>query len=408
MGQAFGPNAAKVLGACRGHRPWLGEENEQPCAMRLRTLLRGASNLYFPIVQSALSIPEWDDPIQLAIAHHEEALQQIRSPDEIEVGIRMGFLPGLKAYDPETIWEALQARRAQAEKPPTPLDLRHDEYLALRSEPNLAEAHRREFEIEPGTVPPQFEDRLARLVVVRRLKEVRALDGFSRIDSAFDVSLDDDQPETFMKQALSGEELHWRPAVELRGEGIFVELNELAVQEWESRPAVSVLAKQLEVAHVAWRRDRDLPAAAFPGSRYILLHSLAHLLINALALDCGYSSTSIRERIYSSNDPARRMAAILLYTATPDSDGSLGGLADQGKTQRFGTLLRDALDRAQYCSSDPLCGHHGAAEMGKLNGAACHACLLVAETSCERANRYLDRAHVVETVGHFGASYFGD
>lgn len=407
MGQAFGPNAAKVLGACRGHRPWLGEENDEPCAMRLRTLLRGASNLYFPIVQSALSIPEWDDPIQLAIAHHEEALQQVHNPEEIEVGIRMGFLPGLKAYTPETIWEALQARRAQAEKPPTPLDLRHDEYLALRSEPNLAEAHRREFEIEPGAVPPRFEDRVARLVVVRRLKEVRALDGFSRIDSAFDVSLDDDQPETFMKQALSGEELHWRPAVELRGEGIFVELNELAVQDWESRPAVGVLAKQLEATHVAWRRDRDLPAAAFPGSRYILLHSLAHLLINALALDCGYSSTSIRERIYSSNDPARRMAAILLYTATPDSDGSLGGLADQGKTQRFGTLLRDALDRAQYCSSDPLCGHHGAAEMGRLNGAACHACLLVAETSCERANRYLDRAHVVETVGHFGASFFG-
>ena len=407
MAQAFGPNASKVLGQCRGHRPWLSEDNEEPCTMRLRTLLRGASNLYFPVVQSALSIPEWDDPIQLAIAHHEEALEQIGGPGDIEVGIKMGFLPGLKGYEPETIWEALQARRAQAEKPPTPLDLRHEEYLALRSEPNLAEAHRREFEIEPVSVPPLFTDRLARLVVVRRLKEVRALDGFSRIDSAFDVALDDDQPETFTKQTLSADELHWRPAVELRGEGIFVELDEAEVQKWEARSAVAKLAEQLEAAHTSWRSERDLPPAVFPGSRYILLHSLAHLLINALALDCGYSSTSIRERIYSSNDPARRMAAILLYTATPDSDGSLGGLADQGRPQRFGTLLRDALERAQYCSSDPLCGHHGAAELGRLNGAACHACLLVAETSCERANRYLDRAHVVETVAHFGASYFG-
>lgn len=100
------------------------------------------------------------------------------------------------------------------------------------------------------------------------------------------------------------------------------------------------------------------------------------------------------------------MAAILLYTATPDSDGSLGGLADQGRPERLGTLLKDCLERAHYCSSDPLCGHRAAAEVGLLNGAACHACLLVAETSCERANRYLDRAHVVETVAQLGASYF--
>lgn len=407
MSDAYGTKSKEALGPCKGHRPWLGEGNAEPCAMRLRTLLRGASNLYFPIVQSALSIPEWDDPIQLALAHHESALEKISGPKDIEVGIEMGFLPGLSGYTPEAVWEALEARRAQAEKPPTPLDIRRDEFLALRAEPNLAEATRREFEIEPVAVPEGFEGKLARLVVVRRLKEVRALDGFSRIDSAFDIAFDEEQPETFMKQTLSADEPYWRPAVELRGEGIFVELEEDALRPWEENPAVTALASRLDAAHAAWRRERDLAPASFPGSRYILLHSLAHLLINALALDCGYSSTSIRERIYSSADPATRMAGILLYTATPDSDGSLGGLADQGKPQRFGTLLRDALDRAHYCSSDPLCGHHAAAELGRLNGAACHACLLVAETSCERANRYLDRAHVVETVGHFGASYFG-
>jgi hypothetical protein len=407
MADAFGPRAGKALGRCSGARPWLGDNQAEQCATgRLRTLLRGASNLYFPIVQSALSIPEWDDPIQLAIAHHEESLQEIESEDDIAYGIKKGFLPGLKEYDPKTIFEALQARRAQAENPPTPLDIRHEEFLALRSQPNAVDALRREFEIEPVSVPDSFEGLIERIVIVRRLKEVRALDGFSRIDSAFDIALDEEQPETFQRQTLSADESFWRPAVELRGEGVFVKLREDALDTWEQHPSVVNLAAALESAHVAWRRDRELPPTSFPGSRYILLHSFAHLLINGLALECGYSSTSIRERIYSSTTPATRMGAILLYTATPDSDGSLGGLADQGRPQRFGMLLRDCLDRAQYCSSDPLCGHQAAAEVGLLNGAACHACLLVAETSCERANRYLDRAHVVETVAQLGASYF--
>jgi hypothetical protein len=407
MADAFGPKAAKSLGRCGGARPWLGQGLTEQCTNgRLRTLLRGASNLYFPIVQSALSIPEWDDPIQLAIARHEESLQQVTSEEDIEYGIGKGFLPGLKDYEPNAILNALHARRAQVANPPTPLDIRHEEFLALRSQPDAVDAHRREFEIEPVSVPEDFDTLIARLVIVRRLKEVRALDGFSRIDSAFDIALDDDQPETFQRQTLSAEENHWRPAVELRGEGIFIELREDALAKWEKHPSVVKLAAALEKAHVAWRRDRELPSSSFPGSRYILLHSLAHLLINGLALDCGYSSASIRERIYSSPSSTSRMGAILLYTATPDSDGSLGGLADQGRPERFQMLLRDCLERAEYCSSDPLCGHQAAAEVGLLNGAACHACLLVAETSCERANRYLDRAHVVETVAQLGASYF--
>lgn len=357
-------------------------------------------------MQSALAIPEWDDPIQAALARYEESLQKITTRAQIESLLEMGVFPGLERFDSDAIFEALELRRLQNEHPPTALDIRVEEFRALRSQPKAADAHRREFEIEPVAVPTSFQDLIERVVIVRRLKEVRALDGFSRIDSAFDVALDDEQPETFQRQSLSGDELYWRPAVELRGEGIFVELREKAVAAWEERAAVQQLSATLDLAHTTWRHERELPATTFPGSRYVLLHSLAHLLINGLALDCGYSSTSIRERIYSSIGESNRMAAILLYTATPDSDGSLGGLADQGRPERLGTILKDSLERALYCSSDPLCGHQAAAEVGLLNGAACHACLLVAETSCERANRYLDRAHVVETVAQLGASYF--
>lgn len=408
LGQAFGPGASKVLGTCPGRRPWLGDDQDEQCDKSLRTLLRGASNLYFPIVQSALSIPEWDDPIQSAIGVHEDNLQKIDTVEKIQVLLEMKVLPGLEGYDPDAILAALELRRHQADHPPTPLDIRFEEFRALRSQPTATDSHAREFEIEPVSVPTSFETLIERVVVVRRLKEVRAIDGFSRIDSAFDIAMDDDQPETFQRQSLSGADLHWRPAVELRGEGVFIELKERAVQDWEERNTVKKLAATLDHAHETWRHQRDLPPANFPGSRYVLLHSLAHLLINGLSLDCGYSSTSIRERIYSSQRDESRMSAILLYTATPDSDGSLGGLADQGRPERLGMLLNDALERSQYCSSDPLCGHQAAAEVGLLNGAACHACLLVAETSCERANRYLDRAHVVETVAQLSASFFGE
>ena len=408
MEDAFGNRAPAALGPCPGARPWLGEGNAEPCKSSiLRTTLRGASNLYFALVHSALSIPEWDDPVHVAIAQCEEQLSKVDTVQKLRQGIEGGFLPQLDRFQPEKVFEALQRRREQAEKRPTALAIRREEFDALRSIPNPERAAEREFQTEHVDVPEPFRDLVERVVIVRRLREVRAIGGFTRIDSPFDLLVDEDEEhERYRVQMLSTTDLHWRPAVELRGEGIFIELPEKAVRRWEERRAVTERSEAMEHVHKGWRHERELPDAPYPGARFVLLHSLAHMLIQGLALDCGYSSTSIRERIYSSPGPRDPMAGILLYTATPDSDGSLGGLADKGHASRFEPLLRDALDRALFCSSDPLCGHSAPGEMGELNGAACHACLLVSETSCERGNRYLDRAHVVETVAQLGTNYF--
>jgi hypothetical protein len=405
MEDAFGNRAVSALGPCRGVRPWLGDGNRENCVNgTLKTTLRGASSLYFALVRSALSIPEWDDPIQTAIAYHEDQLAKVDSVVKLKAGIDGGFLPKLEPYDPDQVYEALQRRRVQANSRPTPLDIRREEYAALSNPSNPAKAARREFQTEQVEVPTALRRLLSRVVIVRRLREVRALAGFTRIDSPFDLIGDDEQPDRYKIQTLSSTELNWRPAVELRGEGIFLELSEDAVRDWEKRPSVISRSAAMERIHTSWRQERELPASRYPGARFVLLHSLAHMLIQGLSLDCGYSSTSIRERIYS--DLEAPMAGILLYTATPDSDGSLGGLADNGRTQRLEPLLRDALERATFCSSDPLCGHSAPGEMGHLNGAACHACLLVSETSCERGNRYLDRAHIVATVAQLGTAYF--
>jgi len=408
MEDAFGSRATDALGPCPGSTPWLGDVTPQSCTRGvLRTALRGASNLYFALVQSALSIPEWDDPVQFAIAKHEDQLSRVASLDQLTVGMEGGFLPGLESFDPTHVFTALQQRRQQAQKKPSPLDVRLEEFAALRSIPNPARAAEREFLTQQVDVPASLRRHVARVVIVRRLREVRALGGFSRIDSPFDMLTDDElSMEKFGVQKLSADDSHWRPAVELRGEGIFIELSEPAVASWEELKPVSTRSEAMSVVHHAYRASRELPDAVYPGPRFVLLHSLAHMLIHGLALDCGYSSTSIRERIYASSDAHAPMAGILLYTATPDSDGSLGGLAEKGEPRRLEPLFQDALERARYCSSDPLCGHSAPGEIGNLNGAACHACLLVSETSCERGNRYLDRAHVVDTVAQLGTNFF--
>jgi hypothetical protein len=406
MGEAFGDRAEKALGPCAGAKPWLGEGKSEACnGGELRTTLRGASNLYFPRVHSALSIPEWDDPVHLAIARCEEQLANVDSVEKLRLGWHV--LPQLEGFEPEAVFEALQARRSQADRRPSGLDIRREEFSALRKIPDTVKAAEREFQTEHVDVPNAFRGLIERVVIVRRLREVRTSSGFTRIDTPYDLLDDEDaRQQRYRIQALGGVDLRWLPAVELRGEGIFLELAEHAVRSWEEQPALGARSTTMDGVHRAWRHERELPETPYPGARSVLLHSLSHMLIQGLALDCGYSSTAIRERIYSSQGLSGPMAGLLLYTATPDSDGSLGGLAEKGHPKRLEPLLRDALERAVFCSSDPLCGHSAPGQMGQLNGAACHACLLIAETSCERGNRYLDRAHVGKTVAQLGTNYF--
>src|SRR5439155_16968497 len=126
---AFGERSQKAVGPCPGVSPWHGSGTAEVCSDgRVRTTLRGASNLYFSLVQSALSIPEWDDPVQLAIGRHEGQLERVSGPDDIAAGVKGGFLPHLKGFDPEAVYEALERRRALRERSVTPLDMKSDEF----------------------------------------------------------------------------------------------------------------------------------------------------------------------------------------------------------------------------------------------------------------------------------------
>lgn len=199
--------------------------------------------------------------------------------------------------------------------------------------------------------------------------------------------------------SLSEKTLSWLPAIQMLGEGIFLKLNEDSLNEWEKKT-------EMRYRPLLDKADALINCKDKASIRYILLHTLSHLLIRQLSLDCGYSGAALKERIYSTvNSSGLPMAGILLYTSSTDSDGSLGGLVRMGRPENFEEIIRKMLQEASWCSSDPICIDSLGQGYGGLNYAACHACTLLPETSCELRNCLLDRAAVIGTLAHRELGY---
>jgi len=406
VSDAFGENRSLALGECTRKRPWLGIKNKDPheCkhAGQLRAIQRGATNGWFPLVRSALSIKEAASPIGQALKKcPRHQVEKIDSQEKLQTLLDMEMFPALTEFKAEDIWQTLLKERGEIET--DEIDLRLPEWNAFRNIEGSNQGDQSDFFLEAGEVPDFLADKVDRIVLARKLLEVRALTSFTRIDYASGM---DDDGMGASRAPIYKERQDWLPAVEVRGEGIFLELKEEALTAWEEEPAVQKRAAAIEQKYKEWATERGVDADDFPGARYVLLHSLAHVLMRQLALDCGYSESSVRERIYSSTDPERKMAGILLYTASADSEGSLGGLVDLGTKERFPNLIHNALENAKRCSSDPLCADHQPDVHATINGAACHACVLAPETSCEAFNRFLDRNFLVPTMAYSNMAYF--
>jgi hypothetical protein len=406
VSDAFGENRSLALGECTRKRPWLGIKNkdQHDCkhAGQVRAIQRGATNGWFPLVRSALSIKEAASPIGQALKkcpHHQ--VEKIDSQEKLQTLLDMEMFPALSEFKAGDIWQTLLKERGEIET--DEIDLRLPEWNAFRDIEGSNQGDQSDFFLEAGEVPDFLTDKIERIVLARKLLEVRALTSFTRIDYASGM---DDDGMGASRAPIYKDRQDWLPAVEVRGEGIFIELKEDALAHWEAEPAVRKRAAAIEQKYKEWAAERGVNADDFPGARYVLLHSLAHVLMRQLALDCGYSESSVRERIYSSTDPQRKMAGILLYTASADSEGSLGGLVDLGAKERFPNLMNSALQNAKRCSSDPLCADHQPDVHATINGSACHACLLAPETSCEAFNRFLDRNFLVQTMANDAMAYF--
>lgn len=406
------------LPQCRGRRPHLRDFDENGCEdenhqpIQLRAMLQGASNSWFPLILSALSVPQSTDLLRQLVIDHWSDVYDIESEGEIAKLRRRNLLREFIDYSEAELWAAIQDKRDEDESEESEED---DEELRDLKTPEWnvfidpANAQRtKDFRLREVAPPDRYGKYFERIVLVERLREVRSLIGFTRIESPGDYENVAEFPES-QRMEISRGRPKWVPANEIRGEGLFFQFSEEQIEDWVLR--VPDLDRQFFNAHKDWRRARGLPDPEehYPGVRFVLLHSFAHSLIRQLSLECGYTAASLRERIYSRSPGTSRpeMAGVLIYTAAPDSEGTLGGLVSLGEPEVLERHLNQALDSMRLCSSDPLCAEHQAGKEGtSLHGASCHACLFAPETSCERGNKYLDRSVLMETVDVSGLAFF--
>lgn len=403
MDRVFSEETWEAFPNCRGRRPWLAGADET-CGHKMRAMQRGASNLYFPVVVSALSIPPWSDQLQQALGVQWDQFVNVEPEDRgplVRILVKSNELkPVLDelGLTPDAFLHQLNRRLDSHDQIDTE-DLRGEEHRQFTND--IADhGPDREFEMRPEKVPPFITPWFSHLVRVVRLREVSALTGFTRIHPPGD-------PKSPNVAPISAGRLDWLPAIEVRGEGIFLELNCALLTEWESRPAVIERIRALDERYrVDWsQRFGDTEPAAAVTPRHLLVHTLAHALMRQLTLDCGYSSTALRERLYvGEGDPP--MAGLLIYTATTDDDGTLGGLQREGSPERLGRTVAAAIRAQAWCSSDPLCIEDMLVGAAGMSLAACHACVLSPETSCEEFNQFLDRALLVGTPADPSLGFF--
>lgn len=386
---------------CSGLRPWLGEMDTAgvPCGHHLRVVQRGATNVYFPHVVSSIYLPLWaerasGDVVAVLEQPHIWALLSQGTVNGRIDSMRCEMVAGMAGIDAAQLQAAAQ-RKLEGAAPPAAEEACGDEESFRRSEYQaICEGKvgpETELHVECGSMgsyEPDVSVLFSRVHLVHKLRETRALAGFTRLlppDGTF-------ASERLQALKLSPS-IRWLPAIKVYGEGIFLEINASRVHAWIARhPAVLGRIAPLVANYNAARVERQQPHRQIT-PKFVLLHTLAHVLINQLSFDCGYGSASLRERLYCDvADIAHPMQGILIYTASGDSEGSMGGLVRQGKPGRFEIALRRAIRRAAWCSSDPVCIESSGQGSDNANLAACHSCCLLPETSCEEGNRLLDRA----------------
>lgn len=385
MIEAYGSNAPATR--CFGSSPWLGQSTE--CDAKPKISMKSASDVYFGAVRSAISIEPESDPLVAAVFERlSSAHPDYLSSKTSARGILKPFSPFTQTNDIE-LDRAINEFFLARENPTTYRDRLRVEFDALSKN---CGSPREDLYVESMDATGLARRGFNGLYAVRKLREVRALVGFRRGGMPPDPAFDDaDRDEELPKVGPKGV----FPAYENRGEGIFLTFDPDRLASWLERPAVR---KRIELFQNAERRFK---ASSGNTSRdrsrgiYVLAHTFAHLMIRQLSLLCGYSQSSLRERIYASEDGANPWAGFLIYTASSDADGSLGGLVAIATDGRIGSVLDEALDALRVCSSDPVCALQTPRGFRKMSGSACHGCVVLPETCCERNNHFLDRTLVV-------------
>jgi hypothetical protein len=398
--------ATQALGNCDGSRHWLGPYTKEPCGEPNRLLIRTASNAYFPQQMSVISLPDRDETIKLAVEAIWDFLEEAEDPDDVKRERKKAKVnAALAGLSDDEVFAEIQSRRGfKLEEPKSVKQAEMETLVASKEELGN---DRPDGTFFARSLPKAIWDKpwmqaIERVVLVHRLREVVAQVGFTRFEAAAPDT--DGELEMGVRRATLAREITWLPAIENKGEGIFLQFNRQKIEDWEKRGDVQDRGSNLLAGFDCWKGEHSGSHRKFPGLPYILLHSFSHLLITSVALECGYPASSIRERIYALPSVGY---GLLLYTGTSDAEGTLGGLIEVGR--RIHEHIQAALELGELCSNDPVCAQHepqSTHEHRFLLGAACHGCLLIAETSCEQHNDFLDRALAVPTVDNLGVDFF--
>lgn len=399
---------------CEGNHPF--KHIKTKCSCYPKTVQRGASSVYFPVVHSSLVIPPYADKLNAKIEQSKafEDCITIISDEEPEdrveiikkrlskwvdkIALEIG---GVKP-DIEKILTKKWLEPRKSEIDVTSIQYRIEEYYALKGEissfsgATLGDFSREEMNIEEYQIP-----HVKSISLIDKVRVVNALIGFSRINPAMNQ-------EDVGFVSVKEQNTHWYPAYEVRGEGIFIEFRQQDIDEWiHKNPAVIKRAGHLNANYATSFMGKNHPRTITP--KFIMLHTLSHLLISQLSFECGYSIASLSERIYCSDESdGEVMAGIFIYTASGDSEGTLGGLVRQGREDTFPRILKKAIVNAQTCSNDPVCIMSRGQGRESLNLAACHACGLLPETCCEERNAFLDRGLIVGTYENKELGFWKD
>lgn len=399
---------------CDGNHPF--RHTKETCTCYPRTVQRGASSVYFPLVHSSLVIPPYADKLNSKIeqSHAFEDCMVIiadQEPEEKEDTIRkrlpkwserIALEIGASVEDVKRILIRKWLEPLPVETDVSGTQYRMEEYAALTGEiataPDsmLGDFIREEMDIEEYHLP-----HVKAISLIDKVRVVNALVGFSRIQPVANTN-----DNGFV--SVKNPDTNWYPAYEVRGEGIFIEFKQDEIDEWiKKNPEIEERADRLNSNYAASFLGQNHPRKIT--AKFLMLHTLSHLLISQLSFECGYSIASLSERLYCAEEAeGKQMAGIFIYTASGDSEGTLGGLVRQGRADAFPRILRKAVVNAKTCSNDPVCIMSRGQGRDSLNLAACHSCALLPETCCEERNAFLDRGMIIGTYEKPNMGFWSD
>lgn len=413
---------------CSGRHPW--KHTKDKCMAYPKVLQRGSSSVYFPITVSSLVIPPYSSLItkriedSSAFANCKNVIAGYKRNNTISKELLSSLIRSTietyakdiareKGIAAEKVQPILERKwivpTGEEEYLTTSVKYRAEEYEALSGEVSMATDDYGDFLREETQISNYAIPFIRNISLIHKVREVQALVGFSRLKPV-DVNMGDNSSEYIV--SVKQRDTNWYPAYEVRGEGIFIEFDENAIAEWQKKSPeiqrrVDALNENYRKSFIGQSRPRKITA------KFLLLHTISHALIKQLSFECGYSIASLKERLYCSElADGKQMSGIFIYTASGDSEGTMGGLVRQGYADTFPGIFKKAMEEAMICSNDPVCSLSMGQGRDSLNLSACYSCCLIPETSCEEFNIFLDRGTVVGTyenreIGFYSRQLYG-